>query len=142
MPTRDLVQGFIEMVEAGRFVEAMQSFYAVNASMQENNAAPRRGLAALIEHELKVLAAHGSVRAVAVDLCLGDSDQVVIRWVFEFTRPDGRVIRLDELAWQRWHDGWIVEERFFYDPAQLTVVAPGRSLAAAAPRPFAEPSTA
>jgi SnoaL-like domain len=134
MPTRDLVQRFIGMVEAGRFVDAMRSFYAADASMQENNAAPRRGLPALIEHERKLLAAHGSVRAVAADLCLGSGDEVVIRWVFEFTGADCRTVHLDELAWQRWHDGWIVEERFFYDPAQLKVPV-DRGLESAEPRP-------
>ncbi len=119
MPTRDMVQRFIGMVEAGRFVEALQAFYADEASMQENSEAPRRGLPALIAHEPKVLAANLLVRALPVDVCLVDGDQVVIRWVFEFTRRDGRAVRLDELAWQRWRDGRIVQERFYYDPAQL-----------------------
>jgi hypothetical protein len=31
----------------------------------------------------------------------------------------GRTRRLDELARQRWQGDRIVEERFYYDPAQL-----------------------
>jgi ketosteroid isomerase-like protein len=120
MPTHDLVQRFIGMVEGGRFVEAMKSFYADDAVMQENNGVPRKGLPALIAHEQKVLAAHAAVRVRPAGLCLVDGDHVVIRWVFEFTRRDGRVLSLDELSWQRWSDGWIVQERFYYDPSQLS----------------------
>jgi len=50
MPTRDLVQRFIGMVEAGCFVEAMKAFHADGASMQENSEAARQGLPALIAH--------------------------------------------------------------------------------------------
>jgi len=49
MPTRDLVQRLIGMVEAGCFVEAMKAFYADDDSMQQNNEAPRQGLPALIQ---------------------------------------------------------------------------------------------
>jgi hypothetical protein len=43
----------------------------------------------------------------------------VIRWIFEFTYPDGSRMRIEELAYQRWEGERIAEERFFYDPAQL-----------------------
>ena len=42
----------------------------------------------------------------------------MIRWVFEFIGHDGRAFRQDELAYQRWEGDLIVEERFYYDPAQ------------------------
>lgn len=119
-PPRELVQRFIETVTAGRFVEALQGFYGEEASMQENNAQPRRGLTTLIAHEQKVIAAHTSVRVRPTDLCLIDGDNVVIRWIFEFTRRDGHMAKLDELTWQRWRDGKIVQERFYYDPGQLS----------------------
>ena len=43
----------------------------------------------------------------------------MIRWVFEFEGLDGAKRRMEELAYQRWEDGRIVEEKFFYDLAQL-----------------------
>ena len=42
MPTRERVQAFIAEVEAGRFVEAIEGFYAENASMQDNDGPWRR----------------------------------------------------------------------------------------------------
>jgi ketosteroid isomerase-like protein len=84
--------------------------------MQENSQAPRRGRARLVEHERGVLAAFAKVRTLPVDRFLVDGDHVVIHWVFEFTRLDGKVLRFDELALQRWRGDRITEERFFYDP--------------------------
>ena len=119
MPSPELVQEFIHKVQAGHFIDAMSAFYADDASMQENGAEPRRGLPSLIAHEQAVLAAHSAVRVLPVDACCVDGDQVFIHWVFEFTRHDGRLVRLDELAWQRWRGDRIAHERFYYDPMQL-----------------------
>lgn len=50
---------------------------------------------------------------------IASGDRVVIRWVFEFDWLDGSSTRMEELAYQRWEGERIVEEQFFYDPAQL-----------------------
>jgi hypothetical protein len=47
-----------------------------------------------------------------------NGDHVVIRWVFDFRFRNGRTMRMEELAWQRWQGDRIAEEEFFYDPAQ------------------------
>ena len=115
MPSRKTVQAFISLVEQGKFVDAIERFYAPNASMQENSQPPRRGRDALIAHERANIAGVAQVRTLPVDSCLIDGDFVVIHWVFEFTRTSGRVMRIDELAHQRWAGEQSVEERFFYD---------------------------
>jgi len=45
----------IAMAQQGKFLEAIQEFYAEDATMQENNQSPRVGLAALLENERRVL---------------------------------------------------------------------------------------
>ncbi len=85
--------------------------------MQENSRPPRKGLDQLIAHERSNQAAVAAVRTLPVDSCLVDGDYVVIHWVFEVTEAAGRVVRIDELAHQRWEGEKVVEERFFYDTA-------------------------
>ena len=119
MPSRERVAALISMVEQRKYVEAIQEFYAGDATMQENGAPPRVGRDRLVEHERGVMAAHEEIRTLPVETFLVDGDRVVIRWVFEFTRPDGTSFRMDELAHQRWRGDRIVVERFYYDPAQL-----------------------
>lgn len=120
MPSRERVAALIERVEQGKYVEALQEFYAEDATMQENGNPPRVGLKALVEHERGVMAGYKEIRTLPVKAWLVDGDQVVIHWMFEFTRPDGARSRMDELALQRWRGDRIVEERFYYDPAQLS----------------------
>jgi ketosteroid isomerase-like protein len=99
--------------------ERVEAFYADDATMQENNDPPRIGRARLIEHERKVMAASSAIEATLVDDFLLEGDRVVIRWRFDFLRRTGEHVVLDELAYQRWRGDRIVEERFYYDPAQL-----------------------
>jgi hypothetical protein len=119
MPTHADVERFVALVEAGRTVDAMVEFYADHATMRENQAEPRVGKAALIRHEEAALATIASLHARCVRPWLIADDPVVIRWVFDIQDRQGRDHRLEELAWQRWDQGLIVEEEFFYDPAQM-----------------------
>ena len=119
MPARERVQALVAMVEAGRFVEAIEQFYAEDATMQENNAPPRGPRAKLVEGEKKTLAAHKEVRTLPGTTFVVEGDVAVIRWRFVFTRQDGTGFRMEELAHQRWRGDRIVEERFFYDPGQI-----------------------
>jgi ketosteroid isomerase-like protein len=119
MPTRERVAALIKRVEDGRYVEALQEFYADDATMQENANPPRAGLKNLVEHERGVMAAFKEIRTLPVKTWLVDGDNVVINWVFEFTRPNGTQFRMDELALQRWRGERVAEERFYYDPSAL-----------------------
>jgi ketosteroid isomerase-like protein len=118
MPTRERVQALIDLVERGRYVEALESFYHDDASMQENLDPPRHGLDTLIKGERRVMAAHRDIRTRPVQTVLLDGDRVVINWIFDFLDHEGRAFTLDELAFQLWRGERIIEERFYYDPAQ------------------------
>jgi ketosteroid isomerase-like protein len=119
MPDSATLERFIARVESGAHAEAIAEFYAPDASMQENEQPPRVGRDGLVANERKVLARTKSVRSTCIRPVLVDGDRVAIRWLFEFEFLDGRTLRLDEIAWQRWRGDRIVEEKFFYDPAQL-----------------------
>lgn len=118
MPTPARVAAFVAMVEAGRFVEAIETFYAEDASAQENLGRMTVGLAALVEKERAALIRNDIVTAKGSTV-LVDGDRVAINWSFRMT-DDARTTRvLDEIAWQRWEGDRIVEERFYYDPGQM-----------------------
>ena len=123
MPTPDTLERFIARVEQNAHAEAIEEFYAADASMQENQSAPRTGRALLVANERRVLARAKTVASTCVRPAFVNGDRVVVRWIFEFEWLDGTFTRMEELAYQRWAGERIVEERFFYDPAQLV---PGR----------------
>jgi len=125
MPTPETLQRFIARVEQNAHAEAIEEFYTADASMQENQLAPRVGRDLLVAHERKVLARAKSVKSTCVRPVFVHDDHVVIRWIFEFVWLDGSASRIEELAYQRWDGERIAQETFFYDPVQLKPKAAG-----------------
>ena len=123
MPTFETVERFVARVESGSFVEAIEEFYAQDATTRENNQEPLIGKDALLANERKVLAETRTVTAKCLGPIFVNGDRVVIRWLFVFETFDGKTKSLDELAYQRWTDEQILEEQFFYDPRQLKACA-------------------
>ncbi len=120
MPSPDTLARFIARVEQNAHVEAIEEFYAPDASMQENLSPPRVGREALIANEAKAMARTKSVQSWCVGPVFVNGDLVVIRWRFRFESPDGLIRELEELAYQEWRGERIVKEQVFYDPAQFT----------------------
>jgi hypothetical protein len=112
--TRERVEMLIALAEQGKFLEAIQEFYAVVATMQENNQPPRVGLAALLENERRVLASLKEIRVNRADSFIVEGDRSAINWVYLFIDANGREVRRNEMAYQVWRDGKIIHERFFY----------------------------
>jgi hypothetical protein len=118
MPSPETLERFIARVEQNAHAEAIEEFYIENASMQENQSAPRVGRANLVKGEQKVMERAKSLTSTCVRPALLNGDHVVIRWIFQFEWQDGSRTVMEELAWQRWEGERIAEETFFYDSAQ------------------------
>ncbi|WP_038491089.1 nuclear transport factor 2 family protein [Collimonas arenae] len=118
MPNRERVESFIKLVVQGEYVEAIEKFYTEDASMQENQEPPRKGIRLLVAGEEKALSSVKEIRTLAAKSFLIDGDRVAINWLFQITVPDGRSFQQDEIAYQVWRGDKIVEEQFYYDPGQ------------------------
>lgn len=123
MPSRATVEDFIATIERGEFLEALPKFYAEDMTAQENNGPPRIGRAAQTANEEAALKRmhFDSIKAVSY---LVDGDRVAINYVFEMTTARGDHLRMDEIAYQLWRGDQIVNERYFYDPAQRQPIGP------------------
>jgi hypothetical protein len=118
MPTPETLERFIARVEQNAHAEAIEEFYAADASMQENQKPPRVGRDNLVARERKIMANAHSVTSECIRPVFVSGDRVVIRWVFKFEWPGDTSTRMEELAYQRWEGERIAEEIFFYDPSQ------------------------
>ena len=118
MPTAATLERFIARVEGNAHAEAVEEFYAEHSSMRENHGVPRVGRDLHVANERRVLARARSVSSQCVRPVFVNGDYVVVRWIFRFDWLDGSVTEMEELAYQRWENERIVEEQFFYDPAQ------------------------
>jgi hypothetical protein len=119
MPRAETLEKFIALVEENAHVEAIEMFYTIDATMQENQSPPRVGRDALVANERRALAKAKSVLSHCVRPVFVNGDHVVIRWIFEFVAHDGSITRIEELAYQHWEGEHIAAETFFYDPAQF-----------------------
>ena len=119
MPSLNTIGRFVAMVEAGHGMEALSQFYAEHASMQENKSPPRAGKEALLQHERSAQASVNDLRSKCIAPILVSGNVAVIRWLFEYNTKEGKPVRFEELAYQRWENELIVQEPFFYDPAQF-----------------------
>ncbi len=118
MPTDQTLEQFIARVEQNAHAQAVEEFYTADASMQENQCAPRVGREAHAANERRVLSRTKTLKSQCVRPIFVCGDKVVIRWIFQFEWIDGTVTHMEELAYQRWEGERIAEETFFYDPAQ------------------------
>jgi ketosteroid isomerase-like protein len=121
MPELQVVERFVQLVESGRGIDAIDLFYANDVAVRENQRPPRVGRDALRVAETAARAEASDLRARCVRPILVTGDLVVIRWIFDYRDRQGRAVHFEELAYQRWRDDRIQEEQFFYDPAQFRV---------------------
>lgn len=113
---RERIEGLIRRVEAGETVGALEEYYAEHAIQRENQSPPREGRKHLIVHEKMMLRRVKDFRAKVLSYVV-DGDSAVLRYVIQGKTRAGE-FRMEELAIQRWENDHIVEETFFYDPAQ------------------------
>ena len=122
MSIKPQVLGLIELVENGKMLEAMATYYAEGVAMQENVSPPTIGYA---ENYARESAFYGSLLAVKFRLVsvVVEDNRAMLNWIFDYTTADGRQYRMDEIAVQTWQDGEIVHERYIYDTASLAIAA-------------------
>lgn len=119
MPSPETLERFIARVEQNAHAEAIEEFYAEDGRIRENQAPPRVGRANLVAREKGVLARARTVESICIRPALVAGEVVVLRWIFRFQWLDGTHTEMEEIAYQRWDGERIVEEQFFYDPAQV-----------------------
>jgi hypothetical protein len=117
MPSRQRLDEFIAVVEAGDHAGAIKRYYTEDSSMQENASPPRVGRDVLVAHERGVLARMSHVYSKAMSSAV-EGDRVAIHWIFELTDKSGNVHWIDEVSLQQWRGDKIFRERFFYDPSR------------------------
>lgn len=121
MSIRDNVARLTAQVEAGRFVEAIDAYYAEDAISHESTGIVTIGKQALLEKErnfLTTVVEWTHIKAVDV---LVDGQMAAIHWMFEFVLG-GKAVATEEVALQHWRgDGTVArverEQYFTLPPA-------------------------
>ena len=116
MTIKESIDHINGQIMQGNILGVFDEMYADNVVMQENSDEPRTGKAANRAYEEQFVAAletfHGAeIRSVNVNEEAGTSS---VEWMMDMSlKGMGRMVR-EQVAIQRWENGKVVSERFYY----------------------------
>jgi ketosteroid isomerase-like protein len=102
------------MILEGRALEAFEKYYAEDVSMQENELPPTIGKAGNREREKEFFSNLVELRGADVKAVAVGDDVTMVEWFFDYTHKEWGRRTYHQVAVQRWKDGKIVHERFYY----------------------------
>jgi ketosteroid isomerase-like protein len=111
---KSLVTELIQMIQTGKALDAFEKFYDESIVMQENETEPRIGKPANREFEKSFISSVVEWRKANVkSVAIGDGVSMV-EWEMDFTHKHWGKISRNQISVQRWQDGKIVSEKFYY----------------------------
>jgi hypothetical protein len=109
------VEQLTQLILAGKTLQAMETFYADDVIMQENEDQPRKGKVTCLRHEQenlkKVTSLECKLLGQAIDL---KKSKVFSEWEITFTTLTGKRMRLREVSVQQWSLRNVISEKFYY----------------------------
>lgn len=112
---KQLVDELNQMILEGKVLEAFEKFYADNVVMQDNDNPVRTGKADNRKYEEAFVGGLTAFRGAKIlNTIISDGIAVVETWM-DFTHKDYGDRNYTQVSVQRWKDGKIVEEKFYYN---------------------------
>ena len=115
MDLRTNVDQLNQMILEGKILEAFDKFYADDVVMQDNDYPARAGKEVNRQFEETFVNGLTECRGAKVVNSIISDDVVAVEWWFDYTHKDFGTRNYTQLAVQRWKNGKIVEEKFYYN---------------------------
>lgn len=112
---RTQVDQLNQMVLEGKILAAFDKFYDEAVVMQDNDYPARNGKAICRQFEEDFVNGLTEFRGAKVLNTIISDDLAVTEWWFDYTHKDFGVRNYRQLAVQRWKNGKVVEEKFYYN---------------------------
>ncbi|MFH6983380.1 SnoaL-like domain-containing protein [Marinoscillum luteum] len=114
MNIKEKIEDMNQMILSGQMMDAFEKYYHNDVTMQENNESPTVGKDANREREIKSMGMieefHGAeVKATAVG-----ENVTMVEWEMDVTYKGAPRNTSNQVAVQKWQDGQIIHERFYY----------------------------
>lgn len=116
---RSKANALVQLVLNGRALEAFDTYYADDVSMQENTQPPMVGKAANRAREEAFFAGIAQFHGAEAPVIVVDGETSVVKWKMDVTTVEGTRLTYEQIALQTWRDGHIASEQFFYDTASM-----------------------
>jgi hypothetical protein len=102
------------LVVEGKLMDAFEKYYHEDVVMQENTNHPVIGKEANRQREIEFVNNIQEFRGASVNgVAVGDGISFVI-WNYDYTHKEWGVRNYTQVSVQRWKDGKIIKEQFFY----------------------------
>lgn len=102
------------LVLAGKAMEAFEKYYGEDVVMQENENPPTVGKDANRQRELDFFAKLVEFRSMELKCVAFGEDVIISEWFGDYTHQEWGKQTHDQVSVQRWKDGKVVHERFYY----------------------------
>jgi hypothetical protein len=102
------------LVLQGKAMEAFEKYYGDDVVMQENETPATIGKAANRERELDFFAKVTEFRGLELKAVAYGEDMIIAEWFVDYTHTDWGKVTHDQVSVQRWRDGKVIHERFYY----------------------------
>ncbi len=104
-----------QMVLEGKILDAFEKFYADDVVMQDNDYPARMGKEMNRQAEEAFVNGLTEFRGARILNTIVSDDIAATEWWFDYTHKDYGSRNYRQLAVQRWKNGRIVEEKFYYN---------------------------
>ncbi len=102
------------MIIQGEILAAFDRFYDDKVVIQENDNVPTVGKEANRINEEQFVNGITAFRNATVKQVIINDDYAVVQWHFDFDHRDWGTRKYDQLSVQKWQNGQIVYEKFYY----------------------------
>ncbi|MBX7151684.1 ester cyclase [bacterium] len=114
MKIQESVRDLYSMIQNGNALEAFEKYYADDVVMQENETSPTVGKEANRNRENEFFSKVTEFRGMEIkSIAVGDN-VAAIECFLDYTHADWGIRKYTQVSVQRWKDGKIVHERFYY----------------------------
>ncbi len=102
------------LVLQGKAMEVFEKYYANDVVMQENENPATVGKEANRQRELEFFSKLIEFRGAEVKAVAFGDDVIISEWFLDYSHADYGKRTYDQVSVQRWKDGKVVHERFYY----------------------------
>ena len=104
-----------QMILEGKILEAFDKFYAPEVQMQDNDFPVRDGFEVNRQFEEAFVGGLTEFRGAKVINTIISDDIAVNEWWMDYTHKDFGTRNYTQVSVQRWKNGKIIEEKFYYN---------------------------
>lgn len=118
MGIKEDVKELNDMILQGKMMDAFEKFYADDVIMQENSEEERVGKDVNRKFEQEFMSNIEEFHSAKVNhvAFTDDGDVAMVYWEMDITFKGGNRKKSAQVSVQKWKEGKIVRERFFYNP--------------------------